>query len=452
MTSVAWPARRPFRLAVVLASVVVAIIGSAFLITHDSSEAVTTRGVTATLPVSGHPGPVAVGSDALWIALSDSRTPVRDVPLLHLDLASDTVGLPLFLGGEVAYVTHVGDKLLASVELAGGRGSGPTSLMVLDWRDGHVLARRQFAKSMGPLVRSSKAVWALQLEPAALLRLDPRTLAPTAVPLPLSPGRSVGLAAGGGYLWATAADSGEVLRVDPSTRSIARIHVGGVPAGITFAAGSVWAVDRDAGEVNRLDPRTLRRVGKPVRVGGKPGSLAKAGQYLFVGDASRGTVSRIGLRSGQMVGPPIGVAAPASAASPLAVTPADDSVWVSSFASKALTRVSSSSTSAPPVAIPTIGGATAEPNVLPLLPGGKVVASIRVPSQGGPFAVGEGAVWAMSNTTSTLMRIDPRRNAVVARVKVSPGEDAAAGDGAVWITHPEDDTVSRIDPRTNTVA
>jgi YVTN family beta-propeller protein len=57
----------------------------------------------------------------------------------------------------------------------------------------------------------------------------------------------------------------------------------------------------------------------------------------------------------------------------------------------------------------------------------------------------------MSNAESTLMRIDPARNAVVARIKVSPPEAAAAGDGAVWLTYPPNDTVSRIDPATNKV-
>ena len=57
----------------------------------------------------------------------------------------------------------------------------------------------------------------------------------------------------------------------------------------------------------------------------------------------------------------------------------------------------------------------------------------------------------MSDAESTLMRIDPARNAVVARIKVSPPEAAAAGDGAVWLTYPSNDTVSRIDPATNKV-
>ena len=50
------PLHRRFRFAVVVASVVAAIGGSVLLITHRSSEKVTTNGVTATLRVPGHPG------------------------------------------------------------------------------------------------------------------------------------------------------------------------------------------------------------------------------------------------------------------------------------------------------------------------------------------------------------------------------------------------------------
>ena len=92
-----------------------------------------------------------------------------------------------------------------------------------------------------------------------------------------------------------------------------------------------------------------------------------------------------------------------------------------------------------------------------LPPGGKVIAAIRVgrgglPVRGGgPFAVGEGAVWATSSTKSRLMRIDPAQNRIVARIKVHTPETVAAGDGGVWLSNPSEDTVTRVDPTTNTV-
>jgi YVTN family beta-propeller protein len=57
----------------------------------------------------------------------------------------------------------------------------------------------------------------------------------------------------------------------------------------------------------------------------------------------------------------------------------------------------------------------------------------------------------MNDAKATLLRIDPARNAVVARIKVGPPEAAAAGDGAVWLSNRWDNTVTRVDPATNTV-
>ena len=94
---------------------------------------------------------------------------------------------------------------------------------------------------------------------------------------------------------------------------------------------------------------------------------------------------------------------------------------------------------------------------------GKVVAKVSIPAGTGGFAVGEGGVWAVSDTGPVLTRIDPDRNAVavVASIRLNldhacPAEppgcgEAAAGNGAVWVTHVDDNTVSRIDPGTNAV-
>jgi YVTN family beta-propeller protein len=343
------------------------------------------------------------------------------------------------------------------VQHVGGSGSGPSLVVALDWRSGRVLARRQFPTLVGPVADDGTDLWVLQVAPAALIRLDPDTLAPKAAPLPLSQGRALGLAVGGGYVWATAPDAGEVLRIDPATHTITPVRVGGSPVGITVVSGGVWFVDRDRAELGRLDARTLRPTRKPIRVGGAPAWLARAAGSLFVGDSRRGTVTRIDVRSGK-AGRPIRVAPPARAAPDLTVAPAGSSVWVSSFASSTLARVSASSTTSAPRAVIASSGQTVAANARALPRGGTVVARIPLgrgapaPLGGGALTVGEGAVWAMSNAESTLMRIDPARNAVVARIKVSPPEAAAAGDGGVWLTYPTDDTVSRIDPATNKVA
>ncbi len=445
-----------FRIAVVLSSVVAATVGSVVLVTRNSGEKVTTSGVTATLRVPSHPGWVAAGRDALWLALADAQPPVRDRPLLRLDLASGTVQRSFFPGGQASSVVHVGNRLLASVAHIGSDGLGPSRLVALDWRTGRLLTRRGFGGPVGSLAIDGKDLWGLQTKPGALLRLDPLTLSPTAAPLPLSEGRTLGLAVGAGYIWVTAADAGDVLRIDPARRTITRVHVGGFPVGIVVAGGSVWFADRERGEIFRRDPRTLRPLGDPVEAG-EPSWLGAAGGYLFVGSSDAGTVTRIDVRSGKKAGPPIRVAQPAKGARALTVVPTGTSVWVSSFASNTLTRISTTAVAAPAPAATTSGsqGTSTVAGALPR--GGRVVAAITIlpggsaPSGGGAFTVGEGAVWAMSDAVSTLMRIDPKLNAIVARIKVRPTEAAAAGNGAVWLSHPSENLVTRIDPRTNKV-
>jgi DNA-binding beta-propeller fold protein YncE len=449
--------QRRFRLVVVVVSIVAAVVGSVLLATKGSGSSVTTRGVTATLRVPSNPGSVAAGRDALWLALTDTRKPVRDRPLLQLDLTSGAIERRIIVGGQARYLAHVGDRLLATVEHVGGSGSGPGLIVAFDWRSGRVLARRQFSTVVGPLAVDGKNLLALQVKPAALLRLDSVTLLPKAAPLSLSPGETPGLAVGGGYVWVTASDEAELLRIDPETDAIKRVHVGGVPVNVAFVAGSVWIADRGRGEVNRLEPRTLRSVGKRVGVGGEPAWLVNGSHYLFVGDSLEGTVTRIDVTSGQVTGPPVRVAPPVKGGPGLALASAGDSVWVSSFASSSLTRVSATSTAPAPRAVIASSRPTAAVGGRKLPPGGKVIARIPLgrgappPLGGGGFAVGEGAVWAMSDAESTLMRIDPATNTVVAKIKASPPESVAAGAGAVWLSYPSENVVRRIDPRTNKV-
>jgi DNA-binding beta-propeller fold protein YncE len=278
---------------------------------------------------------VVAGPDALWVALSsDPHNPVGDGRLLRLDLFTGARARPVYLGGEVSHLTHVWKHLIASVQHLSPVGQ----LAVLNWRTGAVLDRHWYEKSVGQVVVRGSELWALEKQPGALLQIDSKTLEP-ASPLPLSPGRTLGMASGGGYLWVTAADAGEVLRIDPETHAIKRVQVGGLPIGIAFAGGNVWVSDHDGGNVVRLDPQSLRQVGKPIHVGTKPSWLIAAGGSVLVTDEHDGTVLRLDPPSGKRIGLPIRIAAPTNDAPAPSVTPAGQSAWVSSYASNTLDRI-----------------------------------------------------------------------------------------------------------------
>jgi streptogramin lyase len=340
------PTRRRFRLAAVVASIIAAAVGSVVLATHRLGDNATTRGVYETLHLPGHPGWLAAGPDAVWVALNgDPQRPAGDQPLLRLDLFTGAVARTVHLGGEVSYLAHVGGKLIAAVRPVGDRGYRPRRLVALDWRSGMVLAPRPFDGPLDHVVAAGNALWALVVRPGRLLRLDPGTLAPAGAPLRLSSGRTLGLAFGAGHLWVTAADAGEVLRIDPATGAIRRVHVGGFPVGIVVAGGSVWFADQAGGTVVRLDPVALRPVGDPIPVGAKHSWLAVAGDVLFVTDQEIGTIARIDVHSGRTVGPPIRIAAPANQGVAPAITSTGESVWVSSYGSNTLTRISTPASS-----------------------------------------------------------------------------------------------------------
>lgn len=90
-------------------------------------------------------------------------------------------------------------------------------------------------------------------------------------------------------------------------------------------------------------------------------------------------------------------------------------------------------------------------------PAGRVVARISVPLPGGPWvgkvAVGAGSVWIRKSGDDKVLRLDPRTNKIVARIRVGFAYDtgiAIRGDD-VWVTNGEEGTVSRIDAVTNRV-
>ena len=329
---------RRVRIVVITASLAAAVVGSILLAMRDSGEKTTTLGVTATLPVPGHPGAVIAGPDLLWVALSGgSQLPAGD-RLLRLDPATGAIAQTVDLGGEVSHLARVGDRLIASVQHG---GSGLGELAVFEWRSGDGLDHHWYDEPVDQIVRRGNELWALEVRPGTLLRLDSATLAPASAPLRLSPGRTLALASDGRYLWVTAADAGEVLRIDPATHAIRRVHVGGFPIGIVVTGGSVWFADHEGGNVVRLDPRSLRPVGQPIRVGTKPSWLAVSAGSLFVTDQDDGTVARIDVHSGKKVGLPIRIARPARDTPAPSVAPAGQSIWVSSFASDTLTRINS---------------------------------------------------------------------------------------------------------------
>ena len=280
----------------------------------------TTRGVTATVPVPGHPGAVAAGPGALWVALNgDPRRPAVDRPLLRIDPATGAVARTCTypVAGRLSSLAHIGGRLIASVRPVGDNGLGPRRLVALDWRSGEALAlgashvndavAREFDGPVDHVVRAGDALWALEVRARQVVapgRFDARAVLRPAASLARPHARAGGrrrrrvpLGHGGRRGRRTAHRPGDQ-----------RDH----------AHPRRWVPGRDRRcQRKRLVHRSLRRRRRssgpwhteadrrshPRR---READLARRRRrLLFVTDADSGTITRIDIHSGRRVGLPI---------------------------------------------------------------------------------------------------------------------------------------------------
>jgi streptogramin lyase len=62
------------------------------------------------------------------------------------------------------------------------------------------------------------------------------------------------------------------------------------------------------------------------------------------------------------------------------------------------------------------------------------------------------SIWALTDSKTTLSRIDPDQNQVVTEVRLGEGcNSLAVGDGALWISCPSENKIVRVNPLTNLV-
>lgn len=82
----------------------------------------------------------------------------------------------------------------------------------------------------------------------------------------------------------------------------------------------------------------------------------------------------------------------------------------------------------------------------------KVVAEIPLPTGCYTPAYGNDAVWVTCTESNQLLRVDPATNLVAAHIKVGPKPRfVTVGEGGVWTLNQGDGKVSRVDPQSNKV-
>jgi YVTN family beta-propeller protein len=234
--------------------------------------------------------------------------------------------------------------------------------------------------------------------------------------------------AGLGSVWVANYGSSTISRVDPHTNRVTgTVRVGSEPCGLALGGGALWVDGYGTESVERVDPRSLRRT-KVIHSGLSVWDVAFDGRHVWADNNGDGTVVEIDPATNRVVrrihvgGSPTGLAV------------LDGSLWVGSngYGDRSFFRVE----------VRTGAVTTIHPGCLR-----PAYFAVRAGRQPWVTCVGDmiGRGYAL--------RLDPRTNRVVARVRVgrTPGDGAIDAAGRVWIPDKADGTVSRIDPATNAV-
>ena len=228
-------------------------------------------------------------------------------------------------------------------------------------------------------------------------------------------GEPGGIAYGAGAVWVTNTASDQLLRIDPSRRTVDRIPVGHHPTGVAIGGGQVWVVNQLDRNVSEINPRALRQVGT-VQVGNGASAIAFGHGSVWVANATDYSLSRIDPDRAKVVAtiPLAGV--------PGGVASGREGIWVASSSTGQLLLVDPESN--------------------------RVSQSIGIGNGPRGVAAGGGSVWVANGPDGTVSKYEPSSGHIRKITVGDAPEGVAYGAGSVWVANSLDGTVSRIDPTT----
>jgi DNA-binding SARP family transcriptional activator/streptogramin lyase len=266
-----------------------------------------------------------------------------------------------------------------------------------------------------------------------------------------------------------------LVAIDPRTRRLTRIPLDWPPAAFAVGTNTLWALNSRDQILARLDPQA-RRVVQSSGLGIAPTHVTIGAGAVWVLGSEGGTVLKIDPAYGLLLRTthiPFGNASDISIGDPTGVAAGGNAVWVEDGASTLfrldaatgmVTRrlVLGSHIDGVAFGAGSIWVTRGTPAMLIRVDPRRaaVTAKIQISARRGvaqPFpigvAVGEGAVWVLNGNTGTVTRVDPTLDAVSATVsRVSlDATRIAAGAGAIWVADADGEAVLRIDPKTNRV-
>ena len=237
--------------------------------------------------------------------------------------------------------------------------------------------------------------------------------------VPAGPG--VGFVRSGlGSVWEME-DAGVLLQINRRTRHLTRSISVGVNAGdVAVGEGAVWVTDKDSQTLLRVGPRygDVAHIRLPASGLSKPGAgggvAVGAGSVWVAQGLSR--ILRISPASGQVES-----SVPVADANVVAF--GGGAVWVASSDLGTLTKIDPRTDKVvaiarigPWICCVAVGGryvwAGNDAGVWKLAPDGRVLDTITTPSQIANIVYGDAALWVAADTAGTVMRINPRTDAI----------------------------------------
>jgi len=276
----------------------------------------------------------------------------------------------------------------------------------------------------------------------SLQRIDPKTNKLLAT-IRVGP-RPSSITVGEDAVWVTSEDDQTVSRIDPKTDRLSLTSAAGAdPIHVAAGEGAVWVSNRADKTLIRFDPRTLKIVQT---------FLPDASRYCGPAAVGEGAVWVAASAGLTRVSPDDDVTARVAGVPPCPfdVAVGGGAVWL---ADSAVFQVGCGSARAGGSSGGGCGSGTPGRSVTRVDPVKlKAVASKPLAFMVDDIAADEQGVWVVDRRDDMLVRIDPKTNRVVGRVRVGDAPVAVATDGSsVWTANLDDGTVSRIDPKRHKV-
>ncbi len=254
-----------------------------------------TKEVTETFDTPGVPSELAVGEGSLWVGIAGGRGDTNaTVSVARMDPDNGRVTRTAKLPGDQGVYPVAGTPRLAVGEGAVWAANPDGNVSRIDPNSGRLVATIETKYQAWTIAAGDGGVWFLGLDgPAGVTEIDTRRNR-VGRTIPVGASSLMGVAVGGGSVWAAADQEGVVWRIVPERPPVTRtIDVGRGVTFVTFGEGAIWTGNYVDGTVARIDPDTNKVTAK-ASVGAPQALAAGAGSgwVSVAGETTEGALSK----------------------------------------------------------------------------------------------------------------------------------------------------------------